>query len=174
MDHSTPNPPPRIRRRPVPQLRPAASSGNAEKSNPNERLVADEQNGFRRKRQPNSGSFRKGQPSANPRGRPKGARGKKAIVRKVLLEPVTVRLPSGPKRMSVFEALVLKERDLAFNGDPRARKTMLELARWALPEDLLEDTGVVPATDSDVDRAILEWFEDEVRQKEHGKGGSAE
>lgn len=171
MDHSTPNPPPRIRRRPVPPLRVSAST-SADKPVPTERLVADRRDEPRKKRQPNSGSFRKGQPSANPNGRPKGAKGKKSIVRKILMEPVTVRLPSGPKRLSVFEALVLKERDLAFNGDPRARKTMLELARWALPEETLEDAGASPITDSDVDRAILDWFEDEVRQKEQRNSGS--
>ena len=174
MDHSTPNPPPRIRRRPVPPLQSAATSGSAGNPIAAERLVANSRNDPRKKRQPNSGSFRKGQPSANPNGRPKGAKGKKSIVRKILMEPVTVRLPSGPKRLSVFEALVLKERDLAFNGDARARKTMLELARWALPEETLEDAGASPITDAEVDRAILDWFEDEVRQKEQQNNGSGE
>jgi hypothetical protein len=83
---------------------------------------------------------------------------------------VTVRLPSGSKKLSVFEALLLKERDLAFSGDWRARRTIFELGRWALPEDLLEEAGVSPAIDNETDRAILEWFEEELRHKDRQKG----
>ena len=96
------------------------------------------------------------------------------MVRKILLEPVSVRLPSGPRKISVFEALYLKERDLAFSGDWRARKTMLELGRWALPEDVVEEVGLTPATDSEADRAILDWFEEEVRRKHRKNGGGDE
>ena len=91
-----------------------------------------------------------------------------------MLEKVTVRLPSGPKRLTVFEALVLKERDLAFSGEWRARKTMLELGRWALPEDMLDEVGVPPVTDTEIDRAILDWFEDEIRQKAQRNSGSGQ
>ena len=163
MTDSNPLPPVRIRRRPVPQPE------NRTRPEPHERLIADSIEGPRKKRLPNSGSFKKGQPSCNPAGRPKGAKGKKAIVRKVLLERVTVRLPSGSEKLTVFEALLLRERDMAFAGDWRARKTLLELARWALPEDVLEEAGITPSTDSETDRAILEWFEEEVRQKEQRK-----
>ena len=155
--------PVRVRTRPVPHPE------RTTPSEPQERLIADSVALARKKRQPNTGSFKKGEPSRNPTGRPKGANGKKAIVRKVLLERVTVRLPSGSKKLSVFEALLLRERDMAFAGDWRARKTLLELARWALPDDVLEEAGITPSTDSETDRAILEWFEEEVRQKEQTK-----
>lgn len=163
MSDSHSRPPVRIRTRPVPQ--PATTVD----SEPQERLIADHTEASRKKRLPNSGSFKKDQPSRNPNGRPKGAKGKKAIVRKVLLEQVRVRLPSGSKTLSVFEPLLLQERDMAFSKDWRARKTMLELGRWALPEDALEEAGVKPATESETDQAILEWFEEEVRQKEKQK-----
>jgi hypothetical protein len=150
----------RIRRRIVPQPQPGDEGIAAE------RVLADVPAPTRKKRLPNSGSFRKGEKSRNPFGRPKGAKGKKSVVSKVLMEPVTVRLPSGSKKVSVFEALLLKERDLAFSGDWRAHKTMLELGRWALPEDVLEESGLAPATDSETDREILEWFKNEVQEKE--------
>jgi hypothetical protein len=167
MSNSRPLPPVRIRRRPEPKSDPVEQPGSAE------RLIADPARAPRKKRLPNRGSFKRGEPSRNPKGRPKGAKGKKALVRRVLLEPITVRLPTGQKRLSVFEALLLKERDLAFSGDWRARKTILEFGRWALPEDMLEDVGVAPASDAEADRAILEWFEEEVREKERqkSKGG---
>jgi len=169
MIKSTVNPPIRIRRRSVPQPDAGPQGRSDETTAPAERVIADPPQQGRKKRLPNTGSFKKGEPSRNPNGRPKGAKGKKAIVRKIVLEPVTVRLPSGPKRLSIFEALLLKERDLAFSGDWRARKTMLELGRWALPEDALDEAGVAPATDPETDRAILEWFEEEVRQSEQQK-----
>lgn len=160
-----PLPPVRVRTRPQPQqpIAPIAPK----------RLIADSEGKPRKKRLPNSGSFKKGEPSRNPHGRPKGAKGHKAVIRKILLEPVSVRLPSGPRKISAFEALYLKERDLAFSGDWRARKTMLELGRWALPEEVVEEAGLRPVTDSEVDRAILEWFEEEIRRK-HDKEGRGE
>jgi len=163
MTDSTSRPPVRTRRRILPQ------SEAAEAKSFTERIISDRRAPTAKKRQPNSGSFRKGEPSRNPNGRPKGAKGKKSVVRKVLLEPVTVRLPGGSRKLTVFEALLLRERDLAFSGDWRARKTMLELGRWALPDDVLEEAGVAPATDPETDRAILEWFEEEVRQQERQK-----
>ena len=170
MSNSTLNPPVRIRRRQVSQ--PTANPTASEPAATLERLSAHRREEPLKKRVPNSGSFKKGEPSRNPKGRPKGAKGRKAVVRKILLEPVTVRLPTGPKKLTVFEALLLKERDLAFSEDWRARKTMLELGRWALPEDVLEEAGVAPSADTETDRAILAWFEDEVRQKDQQKGGS--
>jgi len=163
MTDSASLPPVRVRRRIVRKTQPMEATPSGE------RIIADARRPAARKRQPNSGSFRKGEPSRNPKGRPKGAKGKKSVVRKVLLEPVTVRLPGGPRKLTVFEALLLRERDLAFSGDWRARKTMLELGRWALPDDVLEDAGVAPATDPETDRAIVEWFEEEVRQQERQK-----
>ena len=162
MDHSDIRPPVRLRRRPIPH------PGSADPKS-GDRLFAQSADPGRKKRLPNSGSFKKGQPSPNPNGRPKGAKGKKALTRKILLERVTVRLPNGSKKLSVFEALLLKERDLAFSGDWRARKTILELGRWALPDDLLEEAGVGPISDPETDRAIVEWFQEEVRQKERQK-----
>lgn len=160
MDNSNPPPTARMRVRPLPQ------TNRNEQPRSAERLIAGSSDVRRKKRQPNSGSFRKGEPSRNPHGRPKGAKGKKAVVRKVLLEGITVRLSSGSKKLTVFEALLLKERDLAFSGEWRARKTMLELGRWALPEDVLEDVGMAPSSSAETDLAILNWFEEEAREKE--------
>ena len=161
--------PVRVRTRPQPQQQPADSAPKMRG-----RPIAYLDDKSRKKRLPNSGSFRRGEPSRNPNGRPKGAKGHKAVVRKILLEPVSVRLPSGPRKISVFEALYLKERDLAFSGDWRARKTMLELGRWALPEEVVEEAGLRPVTDSEADRAILDWFEEEVRRKHRKNDGGDE
>ena len=166
MNNPPVNPPVRIRTRPGPPPTDASHGDSGAATVSTERLIADPPQQSHTKRLPNSGSFKKGEPSRNPNGRPKGAKGKKAVVRRILQEPVMVRLPSGSKRLTIFEALLLKERDLAFSGEWRARKTMLELGRWALPDDVLEEAGVAPVTDPETDRAIVEWFEEEVRQKD--------
>lgn len=169
MSNPKPLPPVRMRTRPQPQQQPGDSAPKTPR-----RLIANPDNTPRKKRLPNSGSFKNGEPSRNPNGRPKGAKGHKAVVRKILLELVSVRLPTGPRKISAFEALYLKERDLAFSGDWRARKTMLELGRWALPEDVVAEAGLRPVTDSEVDRAILDWFEEDIRRKPRKKGGGDE
>lgn len=139
------------------------------------RLIADtppdiaEEEDARRKREPNSGSFKKGH-SGNPKGRPKKAKGSKAIVRKALLESVEVKIKGDRKsKMTAFEALVMKERAAAFAGDWRARNTMFALARWALA-DREDERGDIdtPAVTSEGEltetgQAILEWFTHEVR-----------
>jgi hypothetical protein len=144
---------------------------------PGERLVADmpleEEGGdARRKREPNSGSFQKGQ-SGNPKGRPKKAKGSKAIVRKILLEVVEVKVKGDrKKKATVFEALVMKERAAAFAGDWRARNTMFALGRWALidRDDEQGDvaTPAVTATGglTETGKAILDWFAHEVRSND--------
>ena len=121
------------------------------------------------KREPNSGSFQKGL-SGNPNGRPKKAKGAKAISRKALLEVVDVKMAGERSRkMTVFEALVKKERAAAFAGDWRARNTMFTLARWALVDRDDEQTNVeTPAVTAageltDTGQAILDWFAEEVR-----------
>ncbi|WP_340318329.1 DUF5681 domain-containing protein [Rhizorhabdus argentea] len=133
-----------------------------------------------RKREPNSGSFAKGV-SGNPHGRPKKAKGSKAIVRKVLLEAVDVRVKGDrKKKMTTFQALVMQERKAAFDGDWRARNTMFALARWALV-DLDDEASDIetPAVDAsgeltDTGRAIVDWFAQEVRaETEAGAQGGA-
>ena len=66
----------------------------------------------------------------------------------------------------MYLALLLQERDLAFQKDWRARRALLDIGRWALAEDILEEAGVSPANDEETDRAIIEWFEQEIRLKE--------
>lgn len=166
MSSSDPKPPVRMRRRPVPPPLETDEPQSTDQMSSSQRLTANAPEAPSKRRLPNSVSFKKGEPSRNPKGRPRGAKGVKAMARKVLLEPVKIRMPSGQKNVPVFLALLLQERDLAFQKDWRARKTMLEIGRWALPEDVLEEAGVSPVTDPETDRAIIAWFEEEIRLKE--------
>ncbi len=83
-----------------------------------------------------------------------------------MLGKVKVRTPQGVRKVTFFETLLIKERELAIQGDWRARKTMLEIGRWSMPEDVVEDLGVSLAEPSEADRAVLEWFEAELRERD--------
>jgi hypothetical protein len=68
---------------------------------------------------PNETRFQKGR-SGNPKGRPKGRRNWASEVLRVCSEIVAVRTASGPKRMTIYEALLRSETKRAINGDSRA------------------------------------------------------
>jgi len=135
-----------------------------------ERLVVDSDDTPRKKRQPNSGSMKKGE-TRNPSGRPKGAKGTKAMARKILSASMTIRDDGRKCKVSRYQALLLKEVQMAFGGDWRARRTVLEYGRWALPEESPQAPGDAAAEVSKTDDAILQWFEGEVRSKFQKGGG---
>lgn len=152
MASDPPKPPVRIRKR-------ITTTGG------DDRLVADRVEGPRKKRLPNSGCMKKGE-TRNPNGRPKGAKGTKALVKKLLLEKTTVRESGRARRVTLYHALLLKEVQLAIAGDWRARKTMLELGRWALPEDNPLAGKPAGQDPSAADEAVIAWFESEVRARD--------
>jgi hypothetical protein len=138
-------------------------------ANPNEapeRRIAVAPTGAPR-RSPNSGSFAAGK-SGNPKGRPKGAKGVKPMVRKVLSAKTKVRDASGTHKVTILQALFHKELELAINGDWRARKTIMDLGRWALPEEAPASEASLPRETTATDAAILDWFAGEVRSRDEG------
>lgn len=116
------------------------------------------------KRQPNAGSMKKGE-TRNPNGRPKGAKGTKAKVRKVLQSKTTIRDRGRPKKVTLFDALLLKEVELAFGGDWRARNNVFAFGRWALPEEDPVAATTSLLEQSETDDAIVGWFESEVKAR---------
>jgi|GEM_PF-3474505 len=131
-----------------------------------ERIVADpvdtSTDGQLKKRQPNSGSMKKGE-TRNPNGRPKGAKGTKALVKKLLTGKTSVRENGRLRQVTVYHALILKEVQMAFDGDWRARKTVIELGRWVLAEDNPLAGKAAQASSNETDEAVLSWFESELR-----------
>ena len=166
---SFPSPRPRIRFRPIaPQTDIPGDYAEADGERP--RLLADPP-GTKKgpKREANKGSFQAGV-SGNPRGRPLGAKGAKSTVRKALKGPVEVQTAKGRKKVAIFEAIVKKEIALAAEGDWRARKTVFELARWALgdSDEGLALSGVAaPDELTDAGRVIIDWFTDEIRARDN-------
>lgn len=132
-----------------------------------ERIVADPVAKPRRKREPNSGSMKKGE-TRNPNGRPKGAKGTKAIARKVLMQKVQIRDGGKTRTVTRIEAHLLKESKLAFEGDWRARRTVIDIGREVLSEEHPLAAKSASGEPDKTDEAILAWFESELmaRNKE--------
>ncbi|MXO61344.1 hypothetical protein GRI89_17510 [Altererythrobacter salegens] len=100
---------------------------------------------------PHHSQFKPGQ-SGNPKGRPKAAKGLNSIVRETLTKKVTVRTPSGTKKISRIEAVLQKTVEQAMKGNPRALAELIKLYANAVPEALHDTTesghdGDLTATD---------------------------
>jgi hypothetical protein len=106
--------------------------------------------------------FKPGQ-SGNLKGRPKGAKSLKTIVRKLLTSKVTVRTASGPQRMSKVEALMHKQIEKAFAGDLRAIASLLHFYQTFVPEDAGPSSSTPTIAELDAhDQAILEALRREI------------
>ena len=132
-----------------------------------QRVIAEPPGAGRRKREPNAGSMKKGE-TRNPHGRPKGAKGIKLIARQVLLTKMVVREGGKTRKLTYYHALLMKEGQLAAEGDWRARRTMLELGRWALPDEAPSQAHATASDTDAADEAIIKYFEEEARAS--GKG----
>jgi hypothetical protein len=137
---------------------------NSEMMETAKRLVVALEDRPRKKREPNSGSMKKGE-TRNPKGRPKGAKGTKAMVRKILSTPTAIRDGGRTRKVSLYQALLLKEVQMAFGSDWRARRTVLELGRWALPEESPQAPNDAVGEVSKTDDAILAWYAQEVLEQ---------
>lgn len=84
-------------------------------------------------RPPKSTQFKPGI-SGNPKGRPKGAQNLSTIVKKVMNEPVTMRTPTGTRRVRKIDAIVHQAVAKATQGDMRAITCCAALYRSAVSE----------------------------------------
>ncbi|MEW9921835.1 DUF5681 domain-containing protein [Marimonas sp. MJW-29] len=83
---------------------------------------------------PEAGRFQKGK-SGNPKGRPKGTRNLSTDIRKVLAAKVSITENGKPRKVSTQFATLMRLREKALKGDPRAMERLLELARTIGAED---------------------------------------
>jgi Family of unknown function (DUF5681) len=74
--------------------------------------------------------------SGNPKGRPKGTRNFKTDVQATLRAPVMVAREGKPRKISSQEAMLLRLRAKALNGDLRALDLGFQLARAYNNDDL--------------------------------------
>jgi hypothetical protein len=98
---------------------------------------------------PRHGQFRPGQ-SGHGKGRPKGARSLKSLVKATLKAPVKVTSEGKSRKVSTLEAMLLRLREKALGGDLRALDRLLQLAQAYCEDELaaaiglsVEDTNVL-------------------------------
>ena len=107
---------------------------------------------------PKSGQFKKGQ-SGNPKGRPKGAKGVKAILKRELESSITVRERGREVRLSKAEVLAKGLMGDALKGDAKARTEILRLDDEFYGEDRPAGAqNAHAAAPEEIDFAILRDF----------------
>ncbi|UZK65409.1 DUF5681 domain-containing protein [Sphingomonas sp. M1-B02] len=103
--------------------------------------------------------FPKGR-SGNPKGRPKGSKGLKTLIRELMTAKVTIRTSGGPQRMTRMEVALHKVAEKAFSGDLRSLQTLISLYADSVPDEQPksgDSERTVPVFDMDAhDLAILE------------------
>ena len=104
--------------------------------------------------------FKEGR-SGNPKGRPKGRRNFKTDLMETLESPIQVRQNGRPKTVSTQLATLMRLREKALGGDPRALDRYINLAQTHNDEDLAE---AAPAPLTPTNQEILDsYFERRLR-----------
>jgi hypothetical protein len=124
-----------------------------------------EQVGYRKP--PRRTQFKRGQ-SGNPKGRPRGSRNFRTDVKSTLNQVVKVKDAGKARKISAQEAALLRLRERALNGNPRALDRLLSLAQ-AHNNDEQEPIGASLSAD---DMQILEVFLSRVSSGAAGPFGS--
>jgi Family of unknown function (DUF5681) len=100
-------------------------------------------------RPPRHSQYKPGQ-SGHLKGRPKGARSLKTIVKATLKAPVRVTRDGKSRKVSTLEAMLLRLREKGLSGDHRAMVVLLALARDVYGEEELAAADVLSAEDTKV------------------------
>ena len=166
-----PSPPPR-RRPPVAFTSPADELASPAQQIESPAFTAsDYEVGY--KRPPRHSQFRPGQ-SGNSKGRPKGAKGLKTLVRELLTQKVDVRSATGVKRMTKMEAMLQKILEQAFSGNLRALSSFVALYQMAVPDDPVVVAGAMPTIDmAELDREDQAILDQLFAARQRQIGGSA-
>jgi len=107
---------------------------------------------------PVSGQFKSGQ-SGNPRGRPKRAHTLGQLIDSALQAKVTISENGRARKVSALEAIVLKQRNAALGGDPKAIERILRLAQMpAGPQSAPGEADTGRRNNTNDDRKIISEF----------------
>ena len=93
------------------------------------------------KRPPKEHQFRKGEPSANPRGRSKKSRNFANLLNKALQESVTILRNGIKKKMTAQEAIVLTMIANAIKGNDRAIERIFKLFPEQTPKQTMQQVS---------------------------------
>jgi Family of unknown function (DUF5681) len=80
-------------------------------------------------RPPRAHRFKKGEPSRNPKGRPRGTNRPAPDLVAALWQPVTIRMQGKERKVPYPEAMIQVAKDKALKGDQRAAQTLINLMR---------------------------------------------
>ena len=156
---SKPNSTGRVRKRPLPTARVPTDQSV---SRGDKKCSDDYEVGY--KKTPLETRFKKGQ-SGNPKGRPKGSKNLKTILKEVINEKVPVREDGKTRKITKLEAIIKQVVNKASTGDPRAIKQLMEFIREYLSEEQNADIGNAiaaaksPAELDAEDEAILSAYQ---------------
>jgi hypothetical protein len=104
---------------------------------------------------PESTQFKRGQ-SGNPKGRPKGQKNFKTVVRKLTQEKISITRDGRRISISRQEAAMLKLIEKALKGDARSLIKLLELTAIYNAEDNLASSPDLNEADQDILRRHLQ------------------
>ncbi len=104
-----------------------------------------------RGKNPNSAAtrFKKGAPSPNPTGRPRGSKNRNAIIRKALDRIVTGEVGGEVKKLRLTEALLVKLSQSALKGNHKSLQTLFALWKETADDAEADRHTVYPFTDAD-------------------------
>ena len=104
------------------------------------------------KKPPKKHHFKPGN-NANPKGRPKGARNKRVIVRDILFEPMEVSVDGRIRKVPRLEVVLIQQLKKAMQGDSKAAGEVLRLAErmgLLMASDEQEAPNGVSLSDSEI------------------------
>jgi len=113
---------------------------------------------------PRAHQFRPGQ-SGNPRGRPKGTKNEASILRELLNRKIEVREAGRLRKITVFEAILLRFTEDALKGNTKTAAFLFN--RYAAQDETPQASNEISEDDRQVLDAFLERFE--VKQKQKGR-----
>jgi hypothetical protein len=79
------------------------------------------------RRPPRKNQFKKGQPSPNPKGRPRGSKNVDLV--QVLKEPVTLKIGGRTRKVPYLEAWMQVIKEKALKGDIKASQVLILVAK---------------------------------------------
>jgi Family of unknown function (DUF5681) len=105
----------------------SSNDDGGSKPGPNPKPPGDYEVGYGRP--PREHRFKKGEPSRNPNGRPRGVCRAAPDLGAALLQPTKIRIQGKVCKVAYLEAMILVMKDMALRGDHRAAQMLINLTR---------------------------------------------
>ncbi len=150
----------RVRRRPGARASEIASPATDDTYVPQERELSgghDPHRPIGHGNPPRHSQFKKGQ-SGNPRGRPKGRKDFATMVDEALYARIRVRDQGRHKTLTMLEAILLRIRKGALEGDPKCIDRIFRLMPLIQKPQRDDNENASTPLDPDMDKQILEEF----------------